>query len=98
MSAVGGKRIVSLLPSATEIVGGLGLAAHLVGVTHECDVCPDSATLTKLLASGTCTRVTTSEINPHSMGQGEIDARVKVRGIGNRMCRLHISPCVDRYI
>jgi iron complex transport system substrate-binding protein len=30
-------RIVSLLPSATEIVCELGLEAALVGVTHECD-------------------------------------------------------------
>ena len=30
-------RIVSLLPSATEIVCELGLGAALVGVTHECD-------------------------------------------------------------
>ena len=30
-------RIVSLLPSATEIVYLLGLEADLVGVTHECD-------------------------------------------------------------
>ncbi len=30
-------RIVTLLPSATEIVCELGLADHLVGVTHECD-------------------------------------------------------------
>lgn len=30
-------RIVSLLPSATEIVYALGLEAQLVGVTHECD-------------------------------------------------------------
>lgn len=30
-------RIVSLLPSATEIVYSLGLADDLVGVTHECD-------------------------------------------------------------
>jgi iron complex transport system substrate-binding protein len=30
-------RIVSLLPSATEIVCGLGLRADLVGVSHECD-------------------------------------------------------------
>ncbi len=32
-----GLRIVSLLPSATEIVCELGLAEHLVGVSHECD-------------------------------------------------------------
>jgi iron complex transport system substrate-binding protein len=32
-----GMRIVSLLPSATEIVCALGLGDDLVGVTHECD-------------------------------------------------------------
>ena len=32
-----GVRIVSLLPSATEIVYALGLEDDLVGVTHECD-------------------------------------------------------------
>lgn len=30
-------RIVSLLPAATDIVAELGLAADLVGRTHECD-------------------------------------------------------------
>lgn len=34
-------RIVSLLPSATEIVCGLGLRANLVGISHECDT-PES--------------------------------------------------------
>ena len=33
-------RIVSLLPSATEICFALGLGADLVGVTHECDYPP----------------------------------------------------------
>lgn len=34
---IGSVRIVSLLPSATEIVYALGLEDDLVGVTHECD-------------------------------------------------------------
>ena len=37
-------RIVSLLPSATEIVCALGLSEALVGVTHECDYPPVART------------------------------------------------------
>ena len=35
-------RICSFLPSATEIVYGLGLQDQLYGVTHECDYPPDA--------------------------------------------------------
>ena len=38
-------RILSLLPSATEIVYALGLEAHLVGVTDECDWPPQARTV-----------------------------------------------------
>ena len=69
-------RIVSLLPSATEIVGGLGLESHLVGVSHECDVAPTADRLRAVLEAG-CARVTTSDIDPHALPQGEIDRRVK---------------------
>jgi iron complex transport system substrate-binding protein len=40
-----GMRIVSLLPSATEIVYALGLEDHLVGVTDECDWPPQARTV-----------------------------------------------------
>ncbi len=33
----GALRIVCLLPAATEIVAAVGLADHIVGVSHECD-------------------------------------------------------------
>jgi iron complex transport system substrate-binding protein len=44
-------RVVSLLPSATEIVYALGLDEHLVGVTFECDE-PPSARLEKTVVVG----------------------------------------------
>src|SRR5688500_2661058 len=34
-------RIVSFLPSATEIACALGLADSIVGITHECDYQPE---------------------------------------------------------
>ena len=37
-------KIVSLLPSATEIVYALGLGEDLIGVTDECDFPPDAVT------------------------------------------------------
>jgi iron complex transport system substrate-binding protein len=44
-------RIVSLLPSATEIVCALGLRDALVGVSHECDHPPDVVGLPAVTAS-----------------------------------------------
>lgn len=41
-------RIVSLLPSATEIVAALGALDQLVGVTHACDYPPSVARLPRL--------------------------------------------------
>lgn len=38
-------RIISLIPSATEIVAALGLANYLVGRSHECDYPPEVSNL-----------------------------------------------------
>lgn len=62
-------RIVSLLPSATEIVCGLGLREQLVGVTHECDFPIGVADLPKV----TCTLI------PHDASSSEIDGLVRER-------------------
>src|SRR6185436_14071546 len=44
-------RIISLLPSATEIVCSLGLMDQLVGVTHECDYPPGVGSKPKVTRS-----------------------------------------------
>ena len=62
-------RIVSLLPSATEIVSALGLGDQLVGVTHECDYPAAVAGLPKV----------TKTLIPHDAGSGEIDRLVRDR-------------------
>jgi iron complex transport system substrate-binding protein len=61
-------RICSLLPSATEIVGHLGLTGALVGVSEECDW---PAEVRKLPV------VTASRVDPASLTSSEIDAAVR---------------------
>jgi iron complex transport system substrate-binding protein len=62
------QRIVSLLPSATEIVCALGLEENLVGVTHECDF-PSSVQNKPHL--------TKSKISHETMTSKEIDHAVR---------------------
>lgn len=62
-------RIVSLLPSSTEIVCQLGLRDALVGVTHECDYPPFVTGLPKV----------TRTLIPHDASSREIDALVRDR-------------------
>lgn len=62
-------RIVSLLPSATEIICGLGLRDQLVGVTHECDYPTGVSDLPNV----------TRTLIPHDASSGEIDELVRER-------------------
>lgn len=62
-------RIVSLLPSATEIVCALGLEDRLVGVTHECDYPPSVKALPKV----------TRTLIPHDATSARIDSLVRER-------------------
>jgi iron complex transport system substrate-binding protein len=58
-------RIVSLLPSATEIVYALGLGECLVGVTHECDFPEAARALPVLTASALPAAGSSAEIDRH---------------------------------
>ena len=61
-------RIVSLLPSTTEIVCALGLEDALVGITHECDYPPSVSKKSRLTAS---------RISQETMSSREIDHAVR---------------------
>jgi iron complex transport system substrate-binding protein len=61
------RRIVSFLPSATEMVCALGLGERLIGVTHECDYPPEIKGKTIVVRSA---------IPIETMSQSEIDAAV----------------------
>jgi iron complex transport system substrate-binding protein len=62
-------RIVSLVPSATEMLFALGLGDEVVGVTHECDYPEDALELPKV----------TRDRLPRDLTAAEIDAAVKAR-------------------
>jgi iron complex transport system substrate-binding protein len=59
-------RIVSLLPSATEILFAIGAGDQVVGVTHECDYPPAAGTRPAL----------TRDLLPAGLSSAEIDAAV----------------------
>ena len=61
------ERVISLLPSSTEIVCALGLREHLVGVSHECDYPSDVVGLPIL---------TEPKLDPRGTS-GDIDTRVR---------------------
>jgi len=60
-------RIVSLVPSATELLFALGLGDEVVAVTHECDYPPEAAELPHI----------THSVIPQGLPAAEMDAQVR---------------------
>ena len=79
-------RILSLLPSATEIVYALGLAEHLVGVTDECDWPPQARVV----------QVVSRSALPEAAQPAEIDRLVSASiGGGQPLYRLDTDAISD---
>ncbi|MET7833443.1 ABC transporter substrate-binding protein [Micromonospora sediminicola] len=80
-------RLVSLLPSATEIVYALGLGDDLVGVTFECEVPPAYRAGVTVVVGGRDTR---------GMSPGAIDAYVKEQlAAGADLYTLHAGALAE---
>ncbi len=62
-------RIISLIPSATEMLFALGLGPDVIAVTHECDYPPAALELPKV----------TRDVLPEGLTPAQIDAAVKER-------------------
>lgn len=79
-------RIVSLLPSATEILFDLGLGDQVVGVTFECD----------FPAEAKSKRIVSTSALPENLTPSEIDAVVKERmAAGEDLYRLDRGAFAD---
>jgi iron complex transport system substrate-binding protein len=79
-------RILSLLPSATEIVYTLGLAEHLVGVTDECDWPPQARSVQVVSRSALPPVAEPAEIDrlvSASLGGGQPIYRLDTDAIGD---------------
>ncbi|CAN5476030.1 cobalamin-binding protein [soil metagenome] len=80
------QRIISLLPSATEILFDLGLGDRVVGVTFECDFPPEARTK----------RIVSTSALPEVLDPAGIDAVVKERvAVGEDLYRLDRDAFAD---
>src|SRR5579859_1146543 len=80
-------RLVSMLPSATEIVYALGLGDDLVGVTFECDEPPRARAEKRIIVGGRDTR---------GMTPGEIDSYVRAQlAAGNDLYTLDAGALAE---
>jgi iron complex transport system substrate-binding protein len=79
-------RILSLLPSATEVLFQLGLGDQVVGVTFECDFPPEARSK----------RIVSTSALPEGLTPSEIDAVVKQRlAAGEDLYRLDRGAFAD---
>ena len=79
-------RIVSLVPSATEMLFALGLGPDVIAVTHECDYPPAADRLPKI----------TRDVLPPDLSAAEIDAAVKERTLaGESIYELDTEMLLD---
>jgi iron complex transport system substrate-binding protein len=79
-------RIVSLVPSATEMLFALGLGPDLIAVTHECDYPPAALELPKI----------TRDVLPAGLSTAQIDAAVKERTLaGESIYELDVEMLHD---
>jgi iron complex transport system substrate-binding protein len=67
-------RIVSLIPSATEMLFALGLGTDLVAVTHECDYPPPARELPRI----------TRDVLPSGLTSAQIDSAVRERTLAGQ--------------
>ncbi|HYE13078.1 MAG TPA: cobalamin-binding protein [Pyrinomonadaceae bacterium] len=79
-------RIVSLLPSATEIVCALGLEDALVGVTHECDFPASVAGKPRLTASRVSHETMTSREIDHAV-RSQLDGHGSIYDLDEALLR-----------
>jgi iron complex transport system substrate-binding protein len=76
-------RICSFIPGATEVVAALGLADHLVGISHECDF-PSSVRHIPIMVEPV--------VGHEPMGSADIDRQVKdLASTGQHLYRLNES-------
>ena len=79
-------KIVSLLPSTTEILFALGAGDEVVGVTFECDFPPEARTR----------RIVSNTTLPAGLSPSEIDAEVKARmAAGEDLYRLDAGALAE---
>src|SRR5688572_9283458 len=79
-------KIVSLLPSATEIVCALGLEENLVGITHECDFPASAAGKPPLTASRISHETLTSREIDHAV-RSQLDGHGSIYDLDEELLR-----------